>query len=132
MLEPAPSPDQIRVLVVDDDADNRRALHALLEGWDLEVLGEAADGASAVELAIELVPDVVLMDVRMPVMDGIEATRIITDALPESRVILLTADDDPSLRRKAEEHGGSAFLSKSAPAQCIRDAIVRPPPSVHP
>jgi DNA-binding NarL/FixJ family response regulator len=97
----------------------------LLEGWDLDVVGEAADGMAGVELAGKLVPDVVLMDVRMPLMDGIEATKIITGMLPRTRVVLLTTYDDRFLRRRAEEHGASDYLLKEDSAILIRDAILR-------
>ena len=115
----------IRVLLVDDDAENRRLVRDLLEAWDLDVVGEAADGMAGVELAAKLVPDVVLMDVRMPIMDGIEATKIITGMLPRTRVVLLTTHDDRFLRRRAQEHGASDYLSKEGPAVLIRDAILR-------
>jgi DNA-binding NarL/FixJ family response regulator len=125
MPESKASPRPIRVLLVDDDAENRRLVRALLEGWNLDVVGEAADGMAGVELAGKLVPDVVLMDVRMPIMDGIEATKIIKGALPRTRVVLLTTHDDRFLRRRAEEHGASAYLLKEGSAILIRDAILR-------
>ncbi len=109
--------------MVDDDAGNRLILRELLETQRLEVVGEASDGAEAVELAEKLLPDVVLMDVRMPVMDGIEATRLITGSVPRSRVIVLTSHDDPALRRRAEEAGASAYILKGGSAGDIRAAI---------
>ncbi|MGA9161325.1 MAG: response regulator transcription factor [Actinomycetota bacterium] len=125
MPESRASSRPVRVLLVDDDAENRRLLRRLLEAWDLDVVGEAADGMAGVELAGKLLPDVVLMDVRMPIMDGIEATKIITGALPRTRVVLLTDLHDRCLRRRAEEHGASAYLSKEGSAVLIRDAILR-------
>lgn len=125
MPESRASSRPIRVLLVDDDAENRRLVRHLLEGWDFDVVGEAVDGMEGVELAGKLVPDVVLMDVRMPIMDGIEATKIITGKLPRTRVVLLTTHDDRFLRRRAEEHGASDYLSKEGPAVLIRDAILR-------
>ena len=125
MPESRASSRPIRVLLVDDDAENRRLVRDLLEGWDLDVVGEAADGMAGVELAGKLVPDVVLMDVRMPLMDGIEATKIITGMLSRTRVVLLTTYDDRFLRRRAEEHGASDYLLKEDPAILIRDAILR-------
>ena len=86
----------VSVLVVDDEALLRTAFTALIEAEDdLRVVGEAADGKRAVELAARLAPDVVLMDVRMPVLDGIEATRLITGAGTASapRVLILTTFD---------------------------------------
>jgi CheY-like chemotaxis protein len=125
MPESRASSRPVRVLLVDDDAENRRLLRRLLEDWDLDVVGEAADGMAGVELAGKLVPDVVLMDVEMPIMDGIEATKIITGALPRTRVVLLTAHHDRFLQRKAEEHGASDYLLKEGSAVLIRDAILR-------
>ena len=125
MPDSKPPSRPIRVLLVDDDAENRRLVRDLLEGWDLDVVGEAADGMAGVELAGKLVPDVVLMDVRMPLMDGIEATKIITGMLSRTRVVLLTTYDDRFLRRRAEEHGASDYLLKEDSAILIRDAILR-------
>jgi len=125
MPESRASSRPVRVLLVDDDAENRRLLRRLLEGWDLDVVGEAPDGMAGVELAGKLVPDVVLMDVEMPIMDGIEATKIITGALPRTRVVLLTAHHDRFLRQRAEEHGASDYLLKEGSAVPIRDAIFR-------
>jgi CheY-like chemotaxis protein len=125
MPESRASSRPVRVLLVDDDAENRRLLRLLLEDWDLDVVGEAADGMAGVELAGKLVPDVVLMDVEMPIMDGIEATKIITGALPRTRVVLLTAHHDRFLQRRAGEHGASDYLLKEGSAVLIRDAILR-------
>ena len=88
----------IRVLIVDDQALFREGLRAVLSASGVEVVGEAADGEQAVALASELAPEVVLMDLRMPVLDGVGATRRIT-ALPRApRVIALTTfDDDDSV-----------------------------------
>lgn len=91
----------IRVLVADDEALLRTAFTSLIEAEeDLHVVGEAADGKQAVELAARLAPDVVLMDVRMPVLDGIEATRLITGAgtVSTPRVLILTTFIFPAVR----------------------------------
>jgi DNA-binding NarL/FixJ family response regulator len=105
----------IRVLVVDDEALLRSAFSSLIEAQDdLEVVGEAADGQQAVDLAERLAPDVVVMDVRMPVMDGIEATRQITrdrDAGP--RVLMLTTFDLDEYVFEALRAGASGFALKS-------------------
>src|SRR5688572_17117976 len=90
-----PAGDAIRVLVCDDHALFRRGLVLVLESEDdLQVVGEAADGEEAIRRAVDLAPDVVLMDVRMPRVGGIEATRAITEAVPSTKVVILTVSDD--------------------------------------
>ena len=86
-----------RVLVADDHAMLREALVELLAQAGFEVAGEAADGADAVALAKQLEPDVVLMDLRMPVLGGLDATRLIRDACPATQVVLLTAFESTAL-----------------------------------
>lgn len=89
------------------------------------IVGEAGDGATGIELAKELEPDVVLMDVQMPGMRGIEATAIITGSLPDTRVIVLTTFDDDALRQQADEAGATAYLVKGGSPHLIPDAIFR-------
>jgi DNA-binding NarL/FixJ family response regulator len=101
-----------RLLVVDDHDMLRAALVDLLVQAGFEVVGEAADGADAVGLAKQLDPDVVLMDLRMPVMGGLDATRLIKDARPATQVVLLTAFESPALQQQAEEAGCFAYLVK--------------------
>jgi DNA-binding NarL/FixJ family response regulator len=116
----------IRVLVVDDQALLRTAFSSLISAEDdLEVVGNAADGRQAVELAARLVPDVVVMDVRMPVMDGIEATRQIT-ARPGAgipRVLILTTFDLDEYVFDALRAGASGFALKSRPLEELLAAI---------
>ncbi|HWI09474.1 MAG TPA: response regulator transcription factor, partial [Solirubrobacteraceae bacterium] len=103
-----------RVVIADDQALVRDGLRAILEDAGIEVVGEAADGAQAVEVVRKTKPDVVLMDIRMPVMDGIEATRrISTSGLP-CRVVILTTFDFDRLVYDAMVAGASAFLLKDA------------------
>ena len=110
----------IRVLVVDDEALLRTAFSSLIEAEDdLEVVGEAADGRQAVELAGSLAPDVVVMDVRMPVMDGIEATRRITGP----RVLILTTFDLDEYVFDALRAGASGFALKSRPLEELLSGI---------
>ena len=109
-----------RVLVVEDHAMLREALVELLVHAGFDVAGEAADGADAVALARQLEPDVVLMDRRMPVMGGLDATRLIKDACPDIQVVLLTAFESPALQQQAEEAGCFAYLVKGAPPGTIR------------
>jgi DNA-binding NarL/FixJ family response regulator len=112
-----------RVLVVDDHQLLRAALVDLLVQAGFEVVGEAADGADAVALAKELEPDVVLMDLRMPVLGGLDATRLIKDACPDIQVVLLTAFESPALQQQAEEAGCFAYLVKGCPPGDLRLAM---------
>jgi DNA-binding NarL/FixJ family response regulator len=116
----------IRVLVVDDQALLRTAFSSLIDAEDdLEVVGEAAEGRQAVELAASLAPDVVVMDVRMPVMDGIEATRQITAdrAANAPRVLILTTFDLDEYVFEALRAGASGFALKSRPLEELLSAI---------
>jgi len=113
------------VLLVEDSVETRRALRELLEAQGILIVGEAADGATGIELAKVLKPDVVLMDVKMPRMGGIEATEIITSSLSDTRVIVLTTFDDESVRRQADEAGATAYLVKGGSPDAIADAIFR-------
>ena len=107
----------LRVLLVDDQELVRSGFAMLLGAqYDIEVIGEAGDGAAAVELAAALDPDVVLMDIRMPGVDGIEATRRIVDANPTTRVLVLTTFDLDEYVYAALQAGASGFLLKDAPA----------------
>ena len=117
----------IRVLLVDDHAVVRAGLRLFLaDQADLEVVGEADDGASAVARAQELVPDVVLMDLRMPRLDGIEATRQIRAALPQTAVVVLTTYTDTANIGKAIAAGAIGYVPKDVPppelAATIREA----------
>jgi DNA-binding NarL/FixJ family response regulator len=112
----------IRVLVVDDQALVRGGLAVLLDSAaDVAVVGEAADGAEAVEAAHRLRPDVVLMDIRMPVLDGIAATRRILERDPDVRVLVLTTFDVDAHVYDALRAGASGFLLKDAlPEELLR------------
>lgn len=111
----------IRVLIADDQALVRSGFRMILEARDdLIVAGEAENGARAIELARELEPDVVLMDVRMPVLDGVEATRRLLEAGSEARVIILTTFDLDEYVFEALRAGASGFLLKDVqPAQLV-------------
>ncbi len=114
------------VLVVDDQALLRTAFTSLIDAEDdLEIVGEAANGRQAVELAVSLTPDVVVMDVRMPVMDGIEATRQITSGQGPggSRVLILTTFDLDEYVFEALRAGASGFALKSRPLDELLNAI---------
>jgi len=106
---------KIRVLVVDDHTIVRDGICALLAlAGDIEVVGEAANGSEALQLIRELQPDVVLMDVAMPVMGGLEATRRIRKEYPRARVLVLTQYDDKEYVIPVIESGASGFVSKTA------------------
>ena len=114
----------IKVLVVDDEALLRTAFSSLIEAEDdLAVVGEAADGQQAVELAASLAPDVIVMDVRMPVMDGIEATRRIARERTGSRVLILTTFDLDEYVFEALRAGASGFALKSRPVEELLSGI---------
>jgi len=116
--------DARRVLVVDDQELVRAGLRAILETNGVNVVGEAGDGAAAIALAADLRPEVVLMDVRMPVLDGIEATRRIrADGESASRVIVLTTFDLDEYVFEALRAGASGFLLKDTPRAELLRAI---------
>jgi DNA-binding NarL/FixJ family response regulator len=114
----------IRVLVVDDQALVRAGLGVILGAQaDIEVVGEAGDGLEAVDAARRLEPDVVLMDIRMPRLDGLEATRRILDAGTRSRVMILTTFDTDEHVFEALRAGASGFLLKDVPREQLVDAV---------
>jgi len=114
----------IRTLIVDDHGVLRAGLRALLAGEaDLEVVGEAADGDEALRMAGELSPEVVLMDITMPGMDGIEATRKLLAEMPSARVLLLTVHADSSLLREALQAGAAGYILKRAVESELINAI---------
>ncbi|MGR0321141.1 response regulator [Agromyces sp. ZXT2-3] len=115
--------DATRVLLVDDQELVRVGFRLILERAGLEVVGEAADGAAGVAAAAELQPDVVLMDIRMPVMDGIEATRRILDADASRRVLALTTFDLDEIVFAAVRAGASGFLLKDVPPADLVHAV---------
>jgi DNA-binding NarL/FixJ family response regulator len=114
----------IRVLIADDQSLVSAGLRAILEDQDdIEVVGEAADGAQAVELVRRYQPDVVLMDVRMPVMDGIRATELIARSAATSRVLILTTFDLDEYVYAALKVGASGFLLKDVPREQIVSGV---------
>ena len=101
-----------RVVIADDQDMVRSGLRLILELGGIEVVGEASDGEEAVAAALEHLPDVVLMDLRMPHVDGIEATRRIVEARPETRVVLLSTYDADSLPAAASTCGAVRYVHK--------------------
>jgi two-component system, NarL family, response regulator DegU len=105
------------VLIADDHQLLRQALRRAMEDAGLIVLGEAGDGAEAVQLVDELRPELVIMDVTMPVLGGIEATRRLHAVYPELPIVILTMHDEEALREEALRAGASAFLTKDSSMQ---------------
>lgn len=117
-------PSPIRVLVCDDHPIVREAVRArLAEIPGIEIAGEASDGREAVSLARKLKPEVVLLDVEMPELDGISATRQIVNLHPGTGVILFTAHDEPDMIKLASESGASGYLLKSSEQSELGEAI---------
>jgi DNA-binding NarL/FixJ family response regulator len=126
----------IRLLIADDAARSRDGLRALLDtlrlqrlpdeqpecAGEVEVVAEAADGREAVQMVEEFRPDVVVMDARMPVMDGLEATRLIKDKWPEVKLVVLTMYR--SFRAQALAAGADAFVVKGCPPERLLEAIL--------
>ena len=116
--------DEITTLIVDDHEVVREGLRlSLSRAAHIRVIGEASDGASAVELAVRRKPDVVIMDVRMPGMDGLEATKLLIERAPESKVLIFTAFSERSLLSRGLESGAKGYVLKEAPHQTLVRAI---------
>jgi len=114
----------IRVLLVDDQALFREGLETLLSVHkDIQIVGLASNGREAVDVAAHVHPDVVLMDVRMPVLDGVRATRLLLETLPECRVIVLTTFDDDEYIFDALRAGAAGYLLKDVASARLVDAI---------
>jgi DNA-binding NarL/FixJ family response regulator len=114
----------IRVLIADDHRLFRQGLRQICETvGHLEVVGEAENGEEAVELARRLNPDVVLMDIRMPVRDGVEATRLITESVPSARIIILTMYRQDQYVFEAIKAGARGYLLKDIDEQELVDAV---------
>ncbi len=114
----------VRVLVVDDQQLMRDGIASLLSIQDgIEVVGTAANGQEAIDQALAVSPDVILMDIRMPVMDGIVATQQVRRQLPDCQVLMLTTFDDDEYIVKALLAGASGYLLKDIPAQDLAQAV---------
>jgi len=120
----AGQPERLRVLVADDHALFRRGLQMVLEVEpDIDLVGEASDGVEAIERSQELMPDVILMDVRMPKRSGIEAASQIKDLLPHVKILMLTISDEEADLYDAIKAGASGYLLKEIPIDEVADAI---------
>lgn len=114
----------IRILLVDDHPIVRQGLKTLLEGHsEWEVIGEAADGAEAVEKAKHLNPDVMVLDVTMPRMNGLEACRILRRQSPQLEILFVTQHDSPQMMREALEAGARGYVVKSNAARDLLAAV---------
>jgi DNA-binding NarL/FixJ family response regulator len=117
-------PEEITCLIVDDHEVVREGLRlSLSRAPHIRVIGEASDGASAVELAVRRRPDVVIMDVRMPGTDGLEATKQLLDREPEAKVLIFTAYSERSLLSRGLESGAKGYILKEAPHETLVRAI---------
>ena len=115
---------EITTLIVDDHEVVREGLRlSLSRAPHIRVVGEAADGASAIELALRRKPEVVIMDVRMPGMDGLEATKMLSEQAPESKVLIFTAYSERSLLGRGLESGAKGYILKEAPHSTLLRAI---------
>ncbi len=117
-------PGRVRILICDDHPVVRSGLRGMLSSQpDFEVVGEAGDGAGAIALARELLPDVVLMDLRMPEMDGVAAIARIKEERPEARILVLTTYETDSDILRAVEEGATGFMLKNTPHEELFGAI---------
>jgi DNA-binding NarL/FixJ family response regulator len=116
--------DPIRVLIADDHALFRRGLEMVLdEEADIEIVGQASDGAEAVIVAGEALPDIVLMDIRMPKTSGIEACRAMKEVAPSAKIVMLTISDEEEDLFEAIRAGASGYLLKDIPLDEVADAV---------
>jgi DNA-binding NarL/FixJ family response regulator len=125
----------MRIVIADDHALFRDSLRSLLTARDLEVVGEARTGKEAIELAWQLKPDVVLMDLMMPEMDGLEATRRLAAELPDVKVIVLTASDEESNLFEAIKSGAKGYLLKDLEAErffALLEGVAKGEPALTP
>jgi len=114
-----------RIVIVDDKKQVRQDLRtALALSGEIEILGEAANGREAIRLVETLRPDVVLLDLEMPIMDGYRAASAIKSLSPSCRVIVLTIYDDPGAREKTLEAGADGFIVKGTPIEQLARAIL--------
>ena len=113
-----------RILLADDHEIFRRGLRSILESRpELEVCGEAVDGLDAFEKTKQLLPDIVLMDVSMPNIDGLQATQLIRNELPSCRILILSQHDSPQILSAALKAGASAYVTKSQVAHSLLTAL---------
>jgi len=116
--------DQITVLLAEDHAAYRKSLKLLVEsGGDIEVIGEAKNGCEAVRLNKSLHPEVIVMDIAMPLLNGLQATRQIMETSPATKVLILSSHSDPEYIEQAMVFGASGYLLKQSSAEVLAQAI---------
>ncbi len=116
--------DTIRVLIVDDHPMVAEGIQSLLEGYDeVEVVGTLSNGQDAVDQAVQLEPDVILMDLNMPGLSGLSATELILERLPATRILILSMHDSPEYISTALSHGAKGYVLKDVPTEEIKQAI---------
>jgi DNA-binding NarL/FixJ family response regulator len=115
--------DAIRVLIADDHPMVREGLQSMLEARGIEVVGEAATGREAIDLALKLKPSIVLMDVRMPDLDGLEATRLLHNEQPALPVIIVTTYENPAYMAKAVAAGAAGYVLKGTSREELLQAV---------
>lgn len=114
------------ILIADDHVLFREGMRNIIHHWeDYEVIGEATNGMEVLNLARELVPDIILMDIAMPVMDGIHATKLIAGELPSIRIIMLTTSEDEEDLLNAFKCGAQGYLLKDTPSKRLHDELRR-------
>ena len=114
------------ILIVDDHVLFREGMRNIVRNWDdYEVIGEAANGQEAVDLSRELLPDIILMDISMPVMDGIQATKVITGEMPTTRVVMLTMSEDEEDLFNAIKNGAHGYVLKDMPSKRLHSELCR-------
>ena len=119
----------VRVLIVDDHTMFRQMLVRALRGDErLQIVGEAASGDQAVALSQSLQPDLIVMDVTMPGMTGVEATRVIHSLQPGVRIVGLSMHNDPAMRQQMLDAGASGYVPKDAPLRQLLDAMLEQQP----
>jgi DNA-binding NarL/FixJ family response regulator len=122
--------EKFKVLIADDHHDFRRVVHDFLDQLpNVFVVGEAVDGDDALHKVEKLFPDVVLMDISMPLMNGIEATRIIKQRWPDTKVLIATTHDDPIYRQQAIDARADGFILKSSLKPSLEATFCVPSPN---
>jgi len=122
--------ERLKVLIADDHRDFRRVVHDFLNQLpNVFVVGEAVDGDDALHKVEKLFPDVVLMDISMPLMNGIEATRVIKQRWPDTKVIIATTHDDPMYRKQAMDARADGFILKSSMKPSLEATFCVPSPN---
>ena len=115
-----------RVLIVDDHVLFREGIRNIIQHWDdYEVVGDAANGLEAINLSRELLPDIILMDVSMPVMDGIHATKQIASELPATCIVMLTTSEEEEDLLNALKYGAQGYILKDTPSKRLHNELCR-------